>query len=99
MPLYVVAVVHFLILQSSSRFGGKGMLCARSGLRTATVRGNDYHGEGWYHRLVCSFMYHSGITEDLSRLEYDTILIGKWLQAFQKSFLSPSFGLVLFNFA
>lgn len=52
MPLYVVAVVHFVILPSSSRSLGKGMLCARSGLRTATVRGNDYHGEGWYHRFV-----------------------------------------------
>jgi hypothetical protein len=52
MPLYDVAVVHFVILQSSSRSGGKDMLCARSGLRSATVRVNDYHGEGWYHRLV-----------------------------------------------
>jgi hypothetical protein len=131
MPLYVVAVVHFVILRSSSRSGAKGMLCARSGLRTATVRGNDCHGEGWYHRLVqfcipqkvgitdlfsfvycrrlvsqtCSvlctaegwyhrlvqfcvpqkvgitdlfsFVYHIRITEDLSRLEYDAMLISK----------------------
>jgi len=58
MPLYVVAVVHFLILQSSSRSGGKGMLCARTGLRTATVRGNEYRGEGWYHRLVQFYVPH-----------------------------------------
>lgn len=47
---------------------------------------------------LCSFMYHSGITEDLSRLECDAMLIGKWLQAFQRSFLSPSLGLVPVNF-
>jgi hypothetical protein len=52
MPLHVVAGVHFLILQSTSRSGGKGALFTRSGLRTATVRGNDCHGEGWYHRLL-----------------------------------------------
>jgi hypothetical protein len=98
MPLCDVAVVRFVILQSSSRSGGKGMLCARIGLRSATVRGNDYHGEGWYHRLV-QFRYHSGITEDLSCLEYDAMLIGKWLQAFQRGFLSPFLGLVLFSFA
>jgi len=46
-----------------------------------------------------SFMYHIEIPEDLSHLEYDAMLIGKWLQAFQKSFLSPSLGLVPFNFA
>ena len=35
----------------------------------------------------CGFMYHSGITGDLSHLEYDAMLTGKWLQTFQRSFL------------
>ena len=47
----------------------------------------------------CSFMCHSGITEDLRILEYDAVLIGKWLQVFQRGFLSPSSGLVPFIFA
>ena len=48
---------------------------------------------------LCSFVYRSGITEDLSCLEYDDILIGKWLQAFWRGFLSPFLGLMPFDFA
>jgi hypothetical protein len=41
--------VHFLTHQSASRSGGKVVLYGGSGLTIATVRGNDCHGEGWYH--------------------------------------------------
>jgi hypothetical protein len=46
----------------------------------------------------CSFLCDSGISEDLCLLECSAILIGKWLPAFQRSFLSPSSGSVPFIF-
>jgi len=48
---------------------------------------------------LCGLVCCTAIAEDLRSLEYDAMLVGKWLQAFQRSFLSPFLGLVPFSFA